>query len=67
MERSNDIEMKTKKYLQDASTIFLEDIISHGIHNLTNDFNGRYYSAYESEFKKRAKLLLEAANTKNQS
>lgn len=49
--------------LQGASEAHLEDIAAHGIHNVTNDYNGNNdeeYEAFSAEFENQAKAALAA-------
>lgn len=45
--------------LKGASTVYLEDIARHGIHNTINKFNDENYHEYQKEFKAQARELLE--------
>lgn len=48
--------------LQGVSRLYLQDIVWHGIHCLTNDFNGGSdddYQRFSDEFELQAKALLE--------
>ena len=43
--------------LNDASEMYLHDIVDHGIHNLTNDFHGdndEEYESFQNEFARQA-------------
>lgn len=47
--------------LDDAGQDYLEDIVAHGIHNITNSYNGdsdEEYAAYSDEFNRQARVLL---------
>ncbi len=57
------IATKVAKKLAGASRQYLEDIVSHGIHNLTNDFHGETdaeYREFAKEFKEQAKAGIAA-------
>jgi len=48
--------------LRDATETYLQEIIDHGIHNLTNDFQGETDEEYEEfgqEFERQAREMLE--------
>ena len=48
--------------LKGANETYLQEIVDHGIHNITNDFQGRSnaeYEAYTDEFDRRARKMLE--------
>lgn len=57
------IEMIVTDHLNGATTIgYLEEIVNHGIHNLTNDFHGDSddeYEAFANEFRAQAQVALE--------
>lgn len=47
--------------LEGQSQTFLEEVAAHGIHNITNDYNGdseEEYEAYSNEFERQAKEAL---------
>lgn len=49
--------------LEGESTAFLEDVVHHGIHNITNDYQGdsdAEYEAYDAEFRQQAGDMLAA-------
>jgi hypothetical protein len=51
-------------HLAGQSAAYIEDIAAHGIHNITNDFQGNSddeYQAYSDEFKRQA--VAAGANT----
>lgn len=50
-----------RRELAGASETYLQEIIDHGIHNLTNDFQGENdgeYEAFTEEFDKQARAGL---------
>lgn len=62
---TNSIAAQVSKALEGASQFYLEEIVSHGIHNLTNDFHGETdedYEAFAAEFQSQAAELLTEAN-----
>ena len=47
--------------LEGAGEAYLQDIADHGIHNITNDYNGasdEEYAAYQQEFENQANTAL---------
>ena len=62
MKTANDnIAAIVSQRLNRASEEFLAEIVDHGIHNLTNDFNGNSdedYQAFDDEFRRQAAELL---------
>ena len=49
-------------HLSGQSRYYLEDIVNHGIHNLTNDYGSQdneEYMAYQDEFLSQARLILD--------
>lgn len=57
------IEMIVTAHLNGASIGYLEEIVAHGVHNITNDFHGDNadeYEAFANEFRDQAKIALEA-------
>lgn len=47
--------------LEGHSQMYLEEVAAHGIHNITNDYNGdsdEEYEAYSDEFERQAKEAL---------
>lgn len=60
---STSIEQTVAAALQGASRAYLEDVAAHGIHNVTNDYNGdsdEDYQAYSDEFERQSKAALDA-------
>lgn len=63
MSNINNVETIVAAALDGASEIFLEDVAAHGIHNITNDYNGESdeeYEAFAAEFKRQANAALRA-------
>ena len=57
------IEDTVAEYLAGASREHLEQILAHGIHNITNEFNGETddeYESFQSEFQAQAEDALKA-------
>ena len=49
--------------LEGRTKAFLEDVAAHGIHNITNDYQGdtdEEYGAYSDEFERQSKAALAA-------
>lgn len=44
--------------LRDASDTFISDVICHGIHNLTNDYNNENAVEFDREFNYQANQIL---------
>ena len=58
---AQEIEKSASKALEGSSEMYLHDIVSHGIHNITNEFHGETdedYETYAEEFKKQAAEIL---------
>ena len=59
MEKS--IEQVVAQAIAGASRIWLEEVVAHGIHNITNDYNGdseEEYAAHSDEFERQAGAAL---------
>jgi len=57
------IEYIVKNHLAGSSRRYLEDIVNHGIHNISNNFNGSSddeYAAFHEEFHRQAFDMLES-------
>ena len=55
------IEQVVADALAGQSQMYLEDVAAHGIHNITNDYQGdsdEEYEAYSNEFERQAKEAL---------
>lgn len=37
---------------------YLQDVVAHGIHNLSNSFDGPSHAEYSAEFERQARALL---------
>lgn len=60
---AQEIKNIVSKALENSSERYLQEIVSHGIHNLTNDFHGETdedYEAFEAEFEEQASEMLNA-------
>lgn len=58
---SLNIEDMVKRALDGRSVAYLEDVVYHGIHNMTNDYHGNSddeYEAFAGEFHAQAEALL---------
>ena len=68
--RMKNIETIVAAHLTGATVTYLENIVDHGIHNLTNDFHGDNaveYEAFANEFLAQAlEKLTEGAQWKSQ-
>ena len=65
MMNTQEIKNTVRKALENSSEYYLEQVVSHGIHNLTNDFHGETDEEYEefaSEFQEQAAEMLEKIN-----
>lgn len=55
------IEQVVAQAIAGASRIWLEEVVAHGIHNITNNYNGENdaeYEAYSEEFRSQAEEAL---------
>lgn len=55
------IKVIVQEALSSASVLYLEQVIAHGIHNITNDYHGQSeddYNDFYEEFKRQAQDLL---------
>lgn len=65
MMNTQEIKNTVRNALENSSECYLEQVVSSGIHNLTNDFHGETDEEYEefaSEFQEQAAEMLEKIN-----